>query len=131
MASNDQSALGVCLNEANIPLEGEVSAVSPPSVEEVGMGVPSRVVIPPASQPRPTSVGPSKKRLPDRVLVSMYVPPLERVHPSIDMVAPDLYDVLKIVHRWSPLNQEESPVTRMHDLYPNYFQMPMTTACLY
>ena len=44
----------------------------------------------------------------------------------MDMVATDLKDVLKIVHRQSPLNQEESPVTRMYDLYLNYFRVPMT-----
>ena len=63
------------------------------------------------------------------MIVSTYVPSLERVRPSLDMKASNLEDVLKITHRWNPLNQEESPVTRMHDLYPNYFRMPMT-ACL-
>ena len=63
-----------------MPLEGEVPIVSPP---------------PP---PKPTGAGPSKKRLLDLVLVSTYVPPLERVHPSMDMVTPDLEDVLKIIH---------------------------------
>ena len=89
------------------------------------MGAPSGVVIAPTPPPKPTSASPSKKQLPDQVLVSMYVPPLERVHPSTDMVASDLEDMLKIVRRWSPLNQEESPVTRMHDLYLNYFWMPV------
>ena len=41
------------------------------------------------------------------------------------MVAQDLKFMLKIVHRWSPLNQEESPVTHMLDLYPNYFRISM------
>ena len=106
-----------------MPLEGEIPAMSRPSVEEVGMGAPLGVVIALAPPPKPTIARPSKKRLPDWVLVSTYVPPLERVHPSTDMVAPDLKDVLKIIHHWSPLNQEESSVTRMHDLYPNYFRM--------
>ena len=128
LASNDQLALGVCLDEANIPLEGEVPVVSPPSAEEVGMGAPSRVIIGLAPSPKPIGAEPSKKRLPDRVLVSTYVLPMERVHPSMDMMASDLGDVLKIVHRWSPLNQEESPVTRMHDLYQNYFRM-LVTSC--
>ena len=110
-------------------MEGEVLTVSPPNVEEVGMGAPSGVVIALASSPRPTGFGPSKKRFPDRVIVSTYVSPLERVRPSLDMKAPDLEDVLKIARRWNPLNQEESPVTRMHDLYPNYFRMPVTTPC--
>ena len=127
LASNDQPALGDCPVEANIPLEEEVPIVNPPSVEEVGMGAPSGVVIAPAPPPKPPKAKPSKKRLPNQVLVSMYVPPLERIHPSTDMVAPNLEDVLKIVRRWSPLNQEESPVTLMHNLYPNYFRMPVNT----
>ena len=37
LASNDQLALRVCLDEANTPLEEGVPATSPPNVEEVGM----------------------------------------------------------------------------------------------
>ena len=40
LASNDQPALGVCLNKANTPLEEGVPVASPPNVEEVGMGAP-------------------------------------------------------------------------------------------
>ena len=104
IASNDQLALGVCLNKANTPLEEGVQAVSPPNVEEVGMGAPSRVVTALAPSPKSIDAGPSKKRLPDQVLVSMYVSPLERVHPLTNMAVLDLEDVLKIVHRWNPLN---------------------------
>ena len=43
------------------------------------------VVIPLASPPKPTDIGPSKKRFPDRVIISTYVPPLERVCPSLNM----------------------------------------------
>ena len=99
LASNDQSTLGVCLNKENIPLEGEVPTVSLPNVEEVGMGVPLGVVIAPASPPRLTSIGPSKKRLLDQVIVSMYVLPLETVHPSLDMEAPDLDEELLKISR--------------------------------
>ena len=100
--------------------------MSPPSVEEVGMGAPSGVVIAPASPPRPTHAGPSKKKFPDRVIVSMYVPPLERVHPSPNIEAPNLEDVLNIGCHRNPLNQKESSVMCMHDLYPNYFRMLVT-----
>ena len=65
LAFNDQSTLGVCLNEANIPLEGEVPAARPPNAEEVRMGALSGVVIARASSPRPTGAGSSKKRFPD------------------------------------------------------------------
>ena len=60
---------------------------------------PSGVVTTPAPLPKSTGAEPSKKQLPDRVPVSTYVSPLERVRPSINMVVPDLEDVLKIVHR--------------------------------
>ena len=60
LASNDQQALGVCLNKNTPPDEG-VLAASPPDAEEVGMDSPSRVVT--ASTPMPKSIGagPSKK----------------------------------------------------------------------
>ena len=76
--------------------------MSPLNVEEVGMGAPSRVVIAQASLPRPNGAGPSKKRLSDRVIVSTYIPPLERVRPSLDMEALDLEDMLKISRCWNP-----------------------------
>ena len=68
------------------------------------MGAPSGVVAAPIPPLKSTGVGLKNKRLLDRVLVSMYVLPLERVHPSTNMVALDLEDVPKIIHRWSPLN---------------------------
>ena len=123
--SDDQPALGDCPIEANTPLEEGVSTVSPLDVEEVGMDAPSGVVIASAPPPKSTGVGLSKKWLLDRVLVSTYVSPLESVHPSTDMVVPNLEDVLKIVHCWNPLNQEEFPVTHMRDLYLNYFRIPV------
>ena len=100
--------------------------MNPPSVEEVRMGALSGVVIAPAPPPDPTSTGPRQKRLLDQVVVSTYVSPLERVPPLTNTAASDLENVLKIVRRWSPLNQEKPPVMRMHDLYSNYFQMPVT-----
>ena len=97
LASNDQPTFGVCLDKANTPMEEGVPIASPPSVEEVGMDATSGVVSTPAPLPKSTGTGPSKKRLPDRVLVSTNVPPLERVYPSTDIAAPDLKDALNIV----------------------------------
>ena len=65
LASNDQLALGVCLNEANTPLEEEVPTTSLPNLEEVGMGSPSGVVTASGPQPKSTGARPSKKRMPD------------------------------------------------------------------
>ena len=59
------------------------------------------------------------------MLVSTYVPPLERVHSSTDGEVMDLEDVLKVINPWNPFNQEESSVMRMHDLYPAYYRIPV------
>ena len=97
LTSNDQLALGDLLNEAGMSLEEGVPVGSSPSVEEVGEDAPAGVVTASVPLPKLASTGPSKKRLPNRVLVSTYVPSLERVHPSTGMVAPDLESMLKIV----------------------------------
>ena len=94
LASNDQPALGVFLNVANTPIEKEDSATSLSIVEEVGMGALLGVDTAPAPPPKSTGAGLIKKWLLDRVLVSMYVPPLKRVHPMKDKVALDLEDML-------------------------------------
>ena len=75
--------------------------------------------------PRSVGAGSNRKRLPDRLLLSMYVPLLYRIHPSTSMVALDSEVVLEIAHRWNPLNQAKSPMVHMRDLYPNYFLIPM------
>ena len=100
-ASDDQPTLGDCLVEANIPPDEGVSVASPPNVEDPS---PSRVVSSPVPPSKPTNIGPSKKRVLDRVLMSTYVPPLERVRPSMNTVDLELEDVLKLILRWSPFN---------------------------
>ena len=115
--------MGGSISEANTSLEEGVLIASPPSGEEVGMGTPLGVVTALAPPPKSIDIKPSKKQLPDRVLVSTYVLPRERVHPLMDVVASNLKDVLKFVHHWSPLNQEKSSVTHIRDLFPNYFRL--------
>ena len=61
--------------------------------------------------------------MPDRLLLSSYVPPQEWVHPSLDMVAPMLEGAREIIYRWSPFNKRESSVMHMHDLYPTILQV--------
>ena len=90
------------------------------------MDTPSTVVTAPAPSPKSSGVRPSRKRLLDQVLVSTYVSPLERVHPLKDMVVLNLEDVRKIVRCWNPLNQEESSVMHMRDLYLNYFRITVS-----
>ena len=57
-------------------MEEGVPTARPPNVEEVGMGAPSGVVTAPAPLPKSIGARPSKKRLPDRVLVDTPPPPI-------------------------------------------------------
>ena len=75
--------------------------------------------------PRPENTEPCRKRLPDRLLMSKYVPREERIHPLMGMVAPDPEGALEIIYRSSPFNQAESLVAHIRDLYPNYFRVLM------
>ena len=97
-ASNDQLTLGVWPTEANASLDEGVPTTSPRDVEEVGINPLSGVVIAPVPLLKSIGVELSKKRLPDQVLVSTYVPPLEMVHSSTVGEVSDLEDVLKVIH---------------------------------
>ena len=66
--------------------------------------------------------------MPDRMVVSTYVPPLKRVTPLKNTMASDIEDVLKLIRRWSPFNQEDSLVVGMCNLYPDYFQIPVAAS---
>ena len=92
-------ALRVCLNETETPLKKGVPTVNLSNVEEVGTCTPSGVITTPTPSPKSTSSGPSRKRMPDRVVVRMYLLPLERVPPSADMVVPNIKDMLKLIRR--------------------------------
>ena len=89
---------------------------------------PYQVAVASMLPPRPVDIVPRRKRLFDRLLLSMYVPLQERIHPSTGMVAVDLEDALEIIHCWCPFHQAESPVAHMRDLYPNYFRVPVAAS---
>ena len=82
-----KTALGVCANEAGTPLKEGVLTASPPRVEEIGQDASSREVYALAPPPKPISFRRSRRQLPDQVLLSTYVLPLEKVLPSTGMVA--------------------------------------------
>ena len=92
-ASNDQSILEGAFNEAGAPLEEGIPAGGPSNVNEIGEEAPSGV----ATKTR-------RKRLPNRVLLSTYVPPPERIHPPTGMVAHDPEGAWEIIQHWSPFN---------------------------
>ena len=74
-ASNDQPALEGAPSEAGAPLEEGILVGGPFNVNEIGQGAPSGVAAPLVLPPRPIDTESSRKRLPDRVLLSTYIPP--------------------------------------------------------
>ena len=74
-ASNDQLILEGPLNEANEPLEEGIPTEGPSNVGEIGEEAPLGVAAAPMLPLRPADSLPSRTRLPDRVMLSTYVPP--------------------------------------------------------
>ena len=108
-------------NEAGAPLEEGIPTGGPSNVDEIGEEDPLGVATTSMLHLRPADTEPSRKRLPEWVLLSTYVPPHERIHPPTGMVALDLEGAMEIIHCWSPFNQAESLVGHMCNLYSNYF----------
>ena len=93
-APNDQPALEGDPNEVGASLEEGIPVEGPPYVDEIGEKALSGVAVASMLPPRPVDTVPRRKRLFDRLLLSMYVPLQERIHPSTGMVAVDLEDAL-------------------------------------
>ena len=127
IASNDQPVLKATPSEAGAPLEEGILVEGIPMLTKLERGPLSGVTAALMLPLRPMDIESSRKRPPDRVLLSTYVPPQERIHPPMGMVALDSKGAWEIIHRWSPFNQAESPVMHMRDLYPNYFQVLVAT----
>ena len=121
LAFNDQLVLEGAPSEVGAPLDEGILVRRPSNVDEIGERAPSGVAAAPILPPRPADTESSKKRLPNRVLLSTYVPPQERIHPPMGMVAPELEGAQEIIHRWSPFNQAKPLVVHMRSLFPNYF----------
>ena len=100
------------------PQEEEIPTGGP-SVDEIGEGSSSGVVVALIPPPKPANTIPSRRRMSEQVLLSTYVPPHERIPPPTGMVALDLEGAQEIIHRRSPFNQAEHPVVHICDLYPN------------
>ena len=98
-AFNDQSILENTPSEAGAPLEEGIPTGGPSNVDEIGDGATSRLAPAPILPPKPADTKSSRKRLPDQVLLSTYVPPQERIHPPTGMVAPNLEGAREIIHR--------------------------------
>ena len=92
------------ISEASAPLKEGIPVGGLSNVDEIWEGSPSGVATAPILSPRLTNTVFSRRRLPDQVLRSMYVPPQERIHPPAGMVAHDLEGAREIIHCWSPFN---------------------------
>ena len=123
-ASNDQSVLEGAPSKDSAPQEEGIPTRGP-SVDEIGEGSPSGVAAAPLPPPKPASIVLNRRRPLDQVLLSTYIPPHERIVSPTGMVAPDLEGAREIIHCWSPFNQAERPIVHMHDVYPNYFRIPV------
>ena len=107
----------------SVPSEAEILAGGPSKVDGIREGALLGVAAAPILPPKLVDTEFNRKRPPNQVLLSTYVPLHERVHPPTDMVAPDLEGPREIIYRWSPFNQVEPPVVHMCDLYSNYFRV--------
>ena len=114
-------------SEAGAPLKEGIPVRGPSNVDKIREGSSSGVVADPIPPPRPTDTVSNRRIPPDQVLLSIYIVHHERIHPPVGMVVLDLEGAREIIHRWSPFNQAEPPITHMHDLYPNYFRVPLAT----
>ena len=72
---NDQPTLEGAPNEADASLEEGVPVGGPPNINEIGENAPSGVAATLMLRSRPVNTKPSRKRLPDRLLLSTYVLP--------------------------------------------------------
>ena len=123
-ATNDQPVLEGA-PKVGEPLEEGIPVGGLSIVDEIGEGSPSGVAAAPLPPPKLADTVSSRRRPPNQVLLSTYVPPYERIHPPAGMVAPDLEGAQEIIHCWSPFNQVEPLVAHMCDLYPKCFRVPM------
>ena len=73
-------------------------------MDEISEGSPLGVAVAPLPLPKPISTVPGRRRSPDQVLLSTYLPPHERIAPPAGMVALDLQGAWEIFYRWSPFN---------------------------
>ena len=63
----------------------------------------------------------SARRPPDRLVLSLYVKPMEWAKPTEDAPALDQETARALINYWRPFNQRDPSVAYMSDLYPHNF----------
>ena len=67
----------------------------------------------------------SALRPPDRLVLSLYVKPMEWARPTEDALTPDQETNQALINYWRPFNQRNPSIAHMRDLYPHSFRLPM------
>ena len=70
--------------------------------------------------------GRPKPKRPDQVITHSYIPPRGPEPPRIEISAPGEEEVRKILRCWEPFHRGESTATRLNDLYPAMYRVPVT-----
>ena len=105
--------------EAYAPSEDGISTEGSSSAEGVMSVALLEVAVAPSFLTRLAGVSPRRLRMLDQLLLSLYIPLLEWVCPSTDIMDPGLEGAREIIGRWSPFKKRDSSVRHMHDLYPH------------
>ena len=67
-----------------------------------------------------------KLKRPDQVITHSYIPPRGPKPPRIEISALGEEEVRKILCCWEPFHRGESAATRLNDLYPAMYRVPVT-----
>ena len=132
-ASNALSALEGATQDASkeayASLEDGALAGGPPNAYQVVSEAPStETIVGSPLQARRSSLttfDACKARLLDRLVLGLYVKPMEWARPSMDTSAPSPDAAQSIIDLWNPFKKRDSSVTHMHKLYPNNLLIPM------
>ena len=99
------------LKEAD-PVPSALQVISPSGQDE---GQPSRSKFMRPGLPRPT--------LPERIITICYAPPHGPEPPRVEVSAPGVDEVKRIMRRWEPFHRGESAADRLNNLYPHMLRM--------
>ena len=112
---------GLCITGGWGPIGGS------PNVNGDMGEAPSETAVGPSFLARLENVDPHNPRLPDRLMLGLYVLQHEWERTSVDIVAPSSEAAQEIIDRWNPFNKRESSVAHMHNLYPTLLQVQVAT----
>ena len=78
-----------------------------------------------AKRPRYTRAERNRPRLPDQLLLNLYLAPRGPAPPMEEVLALGPEGAQEIINRWRPFNRGESSADHLHELYPTLLRMPV------